>query len=103
MPVRTGLLKRIGERLDKKIDRLLLGRQKELDVEKEVQKLNLQIAEVMIQFCGRLCREESALVVGEYERLSTIGNRYAKRLDLVYLWGEVVDAHLPIPTLRSLK
>ena len=51
---RTGLLKRIGERLDKKIDRLLLGRQKELDVEKVVQKLNHQIAEVMIQFCGKL-------------------------------------------------
>ncbi len=31
------------------------------------------------------------------------GNRYAKRLDLVYLWGEVVDAHLPIPTFSSLK
>ena len=102
MLVRTGLLKRIGEGLDKKIDRLLLGRQKELDVEKEVQKLNLQIAEVMIQFCGKLSVEERALV-DEYERLSTIGNRYAKRLDLVYLWGEVVDAHLPIPTFSSLK
>ena len=59
MLVGTGLLKRIGERLDKKIDRLLLGRQKELDVEKEVQKLNLQIAEVMIQFVESLVEKKA--------------------------------------------
>ena len=103
MLVRSGLFRRIGERPDKKIDRLLLGRQKELVVEKTVQKLNLEIAEVMIQFCADLGMKERDTVTKEYERLSTIGNRYAKRLDLVYLWGEVVDAHLPIPTLRSLK
>ena len=61
-----------------------------------MQKLNLEIAEVMIQFCADLGMKERDTVTKEYERLSTIGNRYAKRLDLVHLWKEVVSAYRPM-------